>query len=282
MDLAMEEEDLRSVEQFARATTPSYRVATLQFLKKTLEGSGDDYLRGQEKMALLEVEVLEAIALYASEDAIHPRSCGGIPRVERLTREAFRREYMFANVPVIVGEVVDASWCFSRFRGGEGGVDVGAMAEVLGDVEVPVRDEASKTTSTSRFREFAASFDEGRLYLKDWHFRLDGLSCMAPIPPLFDDDWLSGEPDMDYHFCYLGAKGTRTGLHCDVINSYSWSVNVCGLKKWRFLPADETCLLRDAFGSGAADAFGPSSLEFPRLGLAKPMEVVKDWEDDEL
>ena len=68
----------------------------------------------------------------------------------------------------------------------------------------------------------------------------------------------------------MGAAGTRTKLHCDVVNSFSWSANVCGSKRWRFLPAAETSLLRDVFGEDVASSFGPSSSEYPRRGKARP------------
>ena len=73
----------------------------------------------------------------------------------------------------------------------------------------------------------------------------------------------------------MGAAGTCTKLHCDVVNSFSWSVNVCGSKRWRFLPAAETSLLRDVFGEDVASSFGPSSPTWPRRGLARPIEVVQ-------
>ena len=59
------------------------------------------------------------------------------------------------------------------------------------------------------------------------------------------------------------------------MNSFSWSVNVCGSKRWRFLPAAETSLLRDVFGEDVASSFGPSSPTWPRRGRARPIEVVQ-------
>lgn len=42
-------------------------------------------------------------------------------------------------------------------------------------------------------------------------------------------------------FCF------RTPLHADVFNSYSWSVNVTGRKKWLFFPPGEELKLKDSF-----------------------------------
>ncbi|GLI69130.1 hypothetical protein VaNZ11_013685 [Volvox africanus] len=49
----------------------------------------------------------------------------------------------------------------------------------------------------------------------------------------------------DYRFCYLGPAGTWTPLHSDVLRSYSWSINVCGRKRWLMLPPRYTHLLYD-------------------------------------
>ena len=266
-------DDLRSLRQHVKATRVSYRVATLRLVREAIVARGDGYQRPHEEVALLDVDVRAALALYAAEDALPTRTQRAIPRVPSLGRGAFRRDYMYANEPVVVEDVVDGTWGFAAFAGADGGVDVAALAERFGDMPVPVR--RGETRGELPFRDFAAAFREGGAYLKDWHFRLDGLGAMAPVPDLFDDDWLSGEGDVDFHFCYLGAAGTSTRLHCDVINSFSWSVNVFGWKRWRFLPAEETPLLWDAFGGDVADAFGPSTADFPRRGRAMPVEVLQ-------
>ncbi|KAJ6688212.1 2-OXOGLUTARATE AND IRON-DEPENDENT OXYGENASE JMJD4 [Salix koriyanagi] len=49
----------------------------------------------------------------------------------------------------------------------------------------------------------------------------------------------------DYRFVYMGAKGSWTPLHADVFRSYSWSANVCGKKKWLFLPPSQCHLVFD-------------------------------------
>ncbi|XVF09343.1 hypothetical protein REPUB_Repub07fG0084200 [Reevesia pubescens] len=103
------------------------------------------------------------------------------------------------------------------------------------------------------------------LYLKDWHFVKEYPEYLAYRTPLFfTDDWLNlyldnyrmhDDPDTyqenndiccsDYRFVYMGAKGSWTPLHADVFRSYSWSANVCGKKKWLFLPPLQCNLLFD-------------------------------------
>ena len=35
----------------------------------------------------------------------------------------------------------------------------------------------------------------------------------------------------DYRFVYIGMRGSCTGLHADVLRSYSWSINIAGKKR---------------------------------------------------
>lgn len=38
----------------------------------------------------------------------------------------------------------------------------------------------------------------------------------------------------------MGERGTMTGLHTDVYNSYSWSANIVGKKRWRLFDPEST------------------------------------------
>ena len=96
-------------------------------------------------------------------------------------------------------------------------------------------------------------------YMKDWHLVRDFPEYHAyDTPEPFVTDWLNDWwtlPDgrklwattnniehnnNDYRFCYMGCKGTYTGLHHDVMNSFSWSTNIIGRKLWRLFPPSET------------------------------------------
>ena len=41
-------------------------------------------------------------------------------------------------------------------------------------------------------------------------------------------------------------------MHADVLFSYSWSTNVCGIKRWYLIPPEYTYLLKDCFGTNLA------------------------------
>jgi len=82
--------------------------------------------------------------------------------------------------------------------------------------------------------------DDPSVYLKDWHFVNEtNNEGVYSVPEEFSRDLLTPfllEFDgSDYRFLYWGAKESQTGLHTDVLGSYSWSYNVCGKKLWTFI-----------------------------------------------
>ncbi|KAL7568738.1 hypothetical protein ACA910_021731 [Epithemia clementina (nom. ined.)] len=91
------------------------------------------------------------------------------------------------------------------------------------------------------------------LYLKDWKFVAAHPQYNAYEWPIyFRDDWLNQATGHAYKFVYLGPAGTSTVLHADVLNSFSWSANVCGTKLWYLVPSPCTYLLYDCFGQRLA------------------------------
>lgn len=97
-----------------------------------------------------------------------------------------------------------------------------------------------------------------------------------------------------YRFVYLGPKGTATALHADVLRSFSWSTNVCGQKRWCFIPPLYAHLLYDCFGAKLAyHLFSDVSMEegndsvnllsaiFPGLRIARQcaITVIQDAGD---
>ncbi|PLW22192.1 hypothetical protein PCASD_18912 [Puccinia coronata f. sp. avenae] len=113
--------------------------------------------------------------------------------------------------------------------------------------------------------QITADEEEEVIYVKDWHLmriceqtfasergdrdappNQDG-STAAPlyrVPEIFLDDWMndyySAETQDDFRFVYMGERGTMTGLHTDVYNSYSWSANIVGKKRWRLFDPEST------------------------------------------
>ena len=196
--------DEASLAQFRAATAPSRRVANLRHVRDcVIKRDADPYLRPAEVMALLEPERLGAIELYAVDDPEPQiRKDRAIPRI---TSSEFR-SYMDRNEPCLI-EGIGRDWGLREYVT-EGVPDLAKLAETYGDVEVPVQDAGVATMMPlSHFaRVWREKVEDGRrYYLKDWHFRLDGLGHLAPVPKIFADDWLSGARDMDYHFVYLSV-----------------------------------------------------------------------------
>ena len=71
-----------------------------------------------------------------------------------------------------------------------------------------------------------------------------------------------------YRFVYCGVQGTWTPMHVDVARSFSWSVNVCGRKKWLMVP-------RAARASAHRDGSGVSSRTSAREARGGPRRLPR-------
>lgn len=122
-------------------------------------------------------------------------------------------------------------------------------------------------------------------YLKDWHFAAQHPEYGAyETPPHVADDWLNdhwaalndADGDGDHRFVYLGPAGTRTSLHADVLFSYSWSINVCGVKRWRLVPDAHRKLVADAYTAPRASKLAhiPDALEAAITVEQRPGELL--------
>ena len=102
-------------------------------------------------------------------------------------------------------------------------------------------------------------------YLKDWNYcKAHEHECqLYTRPPYFAEDWLNdheAQQASDHRFVYLGPAGTFTPLHKDVLNSFSWSVNITGKKRWWMLPPEtEPALMSTRTGAQLFDLRDPTS-----------------------
>ncbi|TPX56639.1 hypothetical protein PhCBS80983_g04389 [Powellomyces hirtus] len=132
-------------------------------------------------------------------------------------------------------------------------------------------------TEPMRFEEFLNSMEAGEeIYLRDWHLLREcqkegDEESFYTTPQWVADDWLNAyldtDGDDDYRFVYMGASGTCTTLHVDVFNSFSWSANICGIKKWTFFPPFQSAYLTNARGDTIADIRTASPTEFPAFHM---------------
>ncbi|KAI8636662.1 hypothetical protein BD408DRAFT_448262 [Parasitella parasitica] len=122
-------------------------------------------------------------------------------------------------------------------------------------------------------------------YLKDLHLQkiFPGEEFYG-VSDLFEDDWLNEywlqqkERD-DYRFAYFGGHTTFTPFHADVYRSYSWSSNICGIKKWTLFPPGQEDLYKDKFGNSVYDVRDVDPTQFTKFDQARKIEIYqKDGE----
>lgn len=183
-----------------------------------------------------------------------------VPRrpIDSLTPAEFRRLYLVPNRPVVLTGATVGWRAASDWVTADGEPDLPALARLFGEDVVPVADcsrngrlggRAAAACRDMRVAEYAAWWQgSGRasgecLYLKDWTFAAKHPEYRAyHTPAPLADDWLNehwaarrGEAEEvgDHRFVYLGPAGSTTPLHADVLFSYSWSANLCGVKHWQ-------------------------------------------------
>ncbi|CAL5220025.1 g1971 [Coccomyxa viridis] len=214
---------------------------------------------------------------------------------DQLTYDDFVLQYMAPNLPVMIQGVTQGWAASRDWVDEEGEISLSFLAERFGNAQIWAtectsaadgygggrRHEMSLREYAAWWKQDKAGLDDRLLYLKDWHFVNEFPDYQAySTPPFFRDDWLNDYYDMrsggkhsdgwhedeggrshdsivnsDYRFVYLGPAGTKTPVHADVLNSFSWSVNLAGCKLWRLLPPQHTHLLYDRFGNELAPAF---------------------------
>jgi hypothetical protein len=221
-----------------------------------------------------------------------------LTRAQSLTPAEFRRQCLLPNAPALLSAectgTPDWGACRRwRLRADDGLPDARALrslAAELGDPVVPVEycDEAEEAEAAGPQRR--AAYGERRRgemalsayldawearagggacpYLKDWHIdreRGDAFARTLYEPPRhFEGDWLgpwaaaAARAD-DFRFVYLGPRASWTGLHHDVLGSYSWSANVAGVKRWLLFPPHAQPLLLLGAAAGGARALVPDA-----------------------
>ena len=220
-----------------------------------------------------------------------------------LSYEEFWLQYMFPNRPVMIRNV-GKQWRATReWVTSEGSVNAKFLSETFGEAKVwvthcaPLAGDSGEKSAGEREQWTLAEYldyfttkdeDPRLLYLKDWHFPYEFSHYKAyETPEYFREDWLNeyydysqsqrkeGERSQqtiessDYRFVYLGPEGTKTGLHADVLRSYSWSINIVSplLPHNRSIRHRKLTLTSVSALSGGQEAvvFAPASVHSPPL-----------------
>ena len=183
-----------------------------------------------------------------------------------LTSLQFKQQYLYRNIPCIVRNIllpVTKHWYHSNTPSPQNedmkntlskGTSINLewfLENVGAETIVPIRmnqegfqDGRALECLTSKIT-MKEWIDHQRYnpknYLKDWHMQ-SLFHDMYKTPHVFDDalnPFLLDNDGGDYRFVYWGCEGSNTGIHSDVLNSFSWSYNVVGKKQWIFYHPDD-------------------------------------------
>ncbi|KAK2489489.1 hypothetical protein MC885_015125 [Smutsia gigantea] len=207
----------------------------------------------------------------------------------------FFKGYLLPNVPCVFSSAFTETWGSRRhWVTPSGKPNFDYLLRNYGDVLVPVancgvREYNSNPKEYMPLREYINYWKEyihgdyssprGCLYLKDWHLCRDSSAeGVFTLPVYFSSDWLNEYWDAlgvdDYRFIYMGPTGTWSPFHADIFRSFSWSVNICGRKKWFFFPPGQEEALRDGHGGLPYDVTSPGLLNSRSCPL--PLEVTQE------
>lgn len=102
---------------------------------------------------------------------------------------------------------------------------------------------------------------------------------MYKLDDWLNEYWLQQKGDDDYRFAYLGGHTTFTPLHADVYRSFSWSSNICGIKKWTIFPPGQEDLYKDKFSNSVYDIRDVDLAQFTKFDRVKKVVIYqKDGE----
>uniref|UniRef100_A0A8C2P1B9 2-oxoglutarate and iron-dependent oxygenase JMJD4 n=1 Tax=Capra hircus TaxID=9925 RepID=A0A8C2P1B9_CAPHI len=222
------------------------------------------------------------------EGRLPSRVCPKLDRVDFIEKPDsfsyadFFKGYLLPNLPCVFSSAFTEDWGSRRLwvtPSGKPNFDY--LLQNYGDVVVPVancgvREYNSNPKEHMPLRDYISYWKEyiqgnysssrGCLYLKDWHLCRDfSAEGVFTLPIYFSSDWLNEYWDAldvdDYRFVYMGPTGTWSPFHADIFRSFSWSVNICGRKKWFFFPPGQEEALRDCHGGLPYDVTSPTLLD---------------------
>ncbi|XP_054282917.1 2-oxoglutarate and iron-dependent oxygenase JMJD4-like isoform X1 [Macrosteles quadrilineatus] len=223
---------------------------------------------------------------------------------EELFYDNFLKQHMQLNIPCIIKNV-SSEWGCRYYWVKDNKPNFHYILEKYGDAQVPVADCSDKYYNSQKkeeqvlntFLEYWKSYvcnnyspELPCYYLKDWHFMREFPDeKIYQVPSFFASDWLNEyflqrqDVHDDYRFVYMGPKGSWTPFHADVFSSFSWSVNICGKKRWvLFPPGQEKCLM-DNFASLVYDIDSPSLQDSSKYKdyhkLSRKYEIIQEAGD---
>jgi hypothetical protein len=197
---------------------------------------------------------------------------------------------MIPNLPVIITDVLTDCNAACDWIDAGGAINAAFFAEKFGETEITVHNCSAKVmgrlkTKTMTIAEYMQCWRKKSpdvqpkkqpnqqpdlYYLKDWCFCAT-IEDYKPYecPEYFREDWLNSyesnsEDCNDHRFVYMGPAHTFTPLHKDVLQSFSWSVNLRGRKEWVLFPPDTQTCFFNTHGKQLFDIKSVDHDAFPR------------------
>ncbi|KAM6224697.1 2-oxoglutarate and iron-dependent oxygenase JMJD4 [Rhynchocyon petersi] len=224
-----------------------------------------------------------------------------IEKPEALSYADFFKGYLLPNMPCVFSGAFTEGWGSRKhWVTPDGKPNFDYLLQNYGDMIVPVANCGVKEYNSNPkehmpLRDYISywkdyiqenySSSKGCLYLKDWHLcRSTSAENIYSLPVYFSSDWLNEYWDAinvdDYRFVYMGPTGTWSPFHADILRSYSWSVNICGRKKWFLFPPGQEEALRDCHGGLPYDVTSSALLDVclhpARARCSPPLELIQE------
>ncbi|KAG0345067.1 JmjC domain-containing protein 4 [Podila humilis] len=198
----------------------------------------------------------------------------------------FLERYLEPNIPVLIGPTLTRSWRASQdwvAADGKPNFDLLRRQLCSQPVQVPVADCHSKDFSDQKrssmdLKDFLDEWQAqseanvpARTYLKDFHFVRTFPNYGAyQTPDIFRDDWMNE--------FWTRRKATDDDGGDDYrFVSYSWSANICGIKKWTLFPPGQEHLFQDTLHNSVYDIDNPENIkQFPNFDKAIKFELFQN------
>uniref|UniRef100_A0A914HNI4 Jumonji domain-containing protein 4 n=1 Tax=Globodera rostochiensis TaxID=31243 RepID=A0A914HNI4_GLORO len=180
-----------------------------------------------------------------------------LPYLDHISNPDFILRHLVSNLPGILSSKFTVRWRALRqwVDRRTDGPNFEFLRARFGSDSVPILIGPEMHPTQMTFSSFIDGFftvpsNNGKIaYLKDWHFQSAHPEefDLYELPAFLRSDWANSEQwtteedsdrnpfGGDYRFVYFGTKGSWTPFHSDVLNSFSWSANVCGRKLWYLL-----------------------------------------------
>ena len=219
--------------------------------------------------------------------------------VAEISPTEFRHKFLKGNLPCLLRGLNDYQFAplSSKWKAPNDTINRDWFIDMLGhDALVPVRQQSTGAidndgraeecnTVEYSIQQWVEAQQEPNMYLKDWHlikYLQDRCICetLYEVPDFFQrdllNDFLTRVTGGDYKFVYWGPAGSQTPIHSDVLNSFSWSYNVVGTKKWIiYLPDEDVSIV--VYQQVGECMFVPSGWRHEVMNLVETLSINHNW-----